>query len=264
MRNKLSFNNFCKKLILLGLKKNDLVFCHSNLGYFGMPEKIKDKNELCNFYFQGIFRVIGSSGTLVVPTFSNSFFEKKIFLNDKTPSKMGIFSEWVRNRNDSLRSNDPNYSICAVGKEKKYFTKIDERSSFSNRSFFAKFHKKNGKILNFNFSGTTFIHYYENLLKIDYRYNKSFSGIIKKNNKNNKVTWKVFSRKLDNFKNRHDPMPLMNKLRKKKNLFQKFGKGEIFCIDSRSLFNFIRKNYIKDDTFLTLEYTINNEKNILR
>ena len=59
-------------------------------------------------------------------------------------------------------------------------------------------------------------------------------------------------------------MPLMKKLRKKKNLFQKFGKGEIFCIGSKSLFNFIKKNYIKDNTFLTLEYTINNEKNILR
>ena len=261
MQNNLIFSNFCIALKKLGLKKNDIVFCHSNLGYFGKRKNIHNKNQLCNFYYKGILKVIGMNGTLIVPSFSNSFFEKKIFDKDKTPSKMGIFSEWVRNLKNSVRSNDPNYSVCAIGKQKYYFTDIADKSTFSYKSFFAKFHNKNGKILNFNFPGTTFIHYYENILNVNYRYNKSFKGLIrnKKNKKIEKSNWKVFSRRPNNYKNEHDPMPLMKKIRKKKNLFQKFGKGEIFCIKSQELFSFIKKNYNIDKTFLTIEYNLKND-----
>ena len=40
-----------KKLIQLGLKKNDIVFSHSNLAFFG---KIKEKGNICNQHISDI------------------------------------------------------------------------------------------------------------------------------------------------------------------------------------------------------------------
>jgi len=255
MKNEPTYKNLLIALKKIGLKKNDIVFCHSNLGYFGKPRSIDNIDELCNFYFKAILKILGSGGTLIVPTFTYSFFLNKIFSKKKTKSlNMGIFSEWLRSLKNSVRSEDPNYSVCAFGNKKEFFTTIYENKTFSDKCFFSKFHQANGKILNFNFPGTTLIHYYENLLKVSYRFHKIFKGKIMENNQIKIVDWKVFSRRLNSSTNVHDPMPLMTKLRKNKKYFTNFGKGEIFSIESKKLFQFIKKNYLLDNKFLTTGY----------
>ena len=148
-------NKLYKALKKIGLKKNDVIFCHSNLGFFGKFKNAKNKNDLCNFFYKQIFKIIAKNGTLIVPTFSYSYFNKEVFYKNQTPSlRMGMFSEWVRKKRNSLRSSDPNFSISAIGKLKKFFTENSDKNTYSHKSFFGKFHTFNGKILNFNFPGT--------------------------------------------------------------------------------------------------------------
>ena len=239
-------NDICSALKNANVKKGDTIFCHSNLGFFGKPYGIRDTNSLCRLFFNSFMRVIGKSGTLIVPTFSYSFFKKENFkVNSK--SEMGIFAEYVRNLNQSERSIDPNFSVSICGKNKNYFLNNTFNNTYSDKSFFDKFHKINGKIVNLNFLGSTIIHYYERKLNVPYRFDKKFSGKID----GKKKTWIVFSRYLKS-KYIHDPLPITKVLRKKKYFFRsKLGKGEITSITSENFFKTIKNSLKKHKYILT-------------
>ena len=235
------------KLVKLGIKKGDIVFCHSNIGFFGKMKNCKNKDQLCKTFFKIIFKIIGTKGTLIVPTFTYSFFKKEKY-NLNSASSMGIFSEWVRKKKSALRTNDPNFSVSIIGNKKIFFSKTCNNNTYDKNSFFGKFHKLNGKILNFNFPGSTILHYYEKIIKVDYRFEKKFHGIV---SPNKKEIWTVYSRYLRNNKNIHNPFKLMQRLRiKRKKNFVNLGKGEIFAIKSQELFKFVKQNLKKNKNFL--------------
>ena len=241
----------CAALKKVNIKSGDIVLCHSNLGFFGKPSKIKTSQELCKMFFKAIKDNIGSEGTLIVPTFTYSFFDKKKF-DTNIPSKMGIFSEYVRTLKESSRSEDPNFSISANGFLSEFFTNIKTKNTYGKNSFFDKFHKVNGKILDFNFLGSTIIHYYERNLNVPYRYDKKFSGYVRKE----KSTWVVYSRYLKK-EFIHDPVKITNILRKKKYFLRsKLGKGEMTCITSNKFYNTI-KSEIKRNQYLLTENILN-------
>lgn len=246
-----NFKEICAALKKVNIKLGDNVLCHSNLGFFGKPSKIKNSNELCKIFFEAFKNSLGSEGTLIVPTFTYSFFNKKKF-DIRIPSKMGIFSEYVRNLNDSLRSKDPNFSISANGPLSEFFTDIKTKNTYGKNSFFDKFHKINGKILDFNFLGSTIIHYYERNLNVPYRYDKKFFGYVNKE----KSTWIVYSRYLKK-EFIHDPVKITNILRKKNYFLRsKLGKGEMTCVTSNKFYNTI-KSEIKNNQYLLTEKSLN-------
>jgi len=161
----------------VGICKNDSIFVHSNLGFFGKLKDATDKISYGKVFKDAIFEVIGLEGTLVVPAFSYSYCNNDIYDKEKTIGVKGIFTEFIREDNDSLRSDDPNFSINAIGKNAEFFTKDVPSHSFGKNSFWEKFLNYEGKFCNFNLdSGSTFIHYVEKLLKVPYRYDKSFHG----------------------------------------------------------------------------------------
>ena len=161
----------------LPLERGDVVFCHSNLGFFGRAEGASDASSLCEMFFDCIMERIGGHGTLCVPTFTYSFPRGEAYSPD-CPSKMGAFSEWVRVR--GWRSPDPCYSVAAVGDEAQFLTECAPENSFdSQASFWARLRDMDGKILNLNFdAGSTFVHYVERDMNVPYRFDKTFMGCI--------------------------------------------------------------------------------------
>ncbi len=82
-----------------GVKEGDIVFCHSNIGYFGIPEEGADTKTICSLVLDAFISVLGEKGTFVSPTFTYSFGsdnEDKVFDPDNTPSGMGVFAEMIR------------------------------------------------------------------------------------------------------------------------------------------------------------------------
>ena len=162
-----------KKLKKIGVKKGDLIFSHSNLAFFG---NIKSKHNLCETFLRVILDVIGKNGTLVIPTFSYTINKK--FNKIKTPSVCGIFSNYLIKSKVGLRSADPIFSVYAIGKFSKSFNQIKDISDyecFGKNSFFDKFYKLKGKILNFNDTcASTHVHYFEKLAGAKYRADKKF------------------------------------------------------------------------------------------
>ena len=88
---------------------------------------------------------------------------------------MGILTDWfIENlEGDYKRSNDPIFSVICSGGMSEQFSKIETNSSFGEGSFFDKFSKASGKLVNFNKdAGSTFLHYVEKCLNVPYRMDK--------------------------------------------------------------------------------------------
>ncbi len=247
-----SYENILKCLKIVGLKNGDKIFVHSNIGFFG---KLKDANDSSKYYEifkKAIFQIIGTEGTLVVPTFTYSFMNDEIFDREKSSTVCGMFSEMVRKDPNSIRSNDPNFSVAAIGLDSKFFTESLSNHSFGPNSFWDRFLKKNGKICNFNFdSGSTFFHFVEKTLNVRYRCDKKFSGRIFSNQKIQDATWIHFV--FDHDKKNH--WPNFEKFSRKANSLglvkiENLGKGQITCISARNTFDLIKNELKNDPTFL--------------
>ena len=128
-----NLNQIKIKLIEAGLKEGDTIYCHSNLGFFGIPEKNFNEINLAKAYFDAINDVVGESGTLIFPTYTYGLSNNQISENNnketenffdinETKSKMGILAEYARTLPSSIRTKDPFYSSVVYGKLKYFFT----------------------------------------------------------------------------------------------------------------------------------------------
>jgi len=185
----------------VGIKKDDILFSHMNLGFFGIPEGGLNEENLFKIFYNAIFNVIGNEGVLIVPTFTYSFTSKeKYFDIENTPSKMGFFAEKLRQLPNSIRTNDPIFSVSMIGNVKKLFpaeVNVSEEC-FGKNSIWDLMYENNAKICNFNFdAGSTYIHYVEKMHNVDYRFNKEFEGITKINGIEQKQKVTFFCRKLE-------------------------------------------------------------------
>jgi aminoglycoside 3-N-acetyltransferase len=247
-----TYENIVECLKNVGLIKNDNIFIHSNLGFFGKLKNSTNSVDYYNNFKNAIFEVIGKNGTLIVPTFTYSFFNKEKFDLLISSSKCGIFSEMLRLDSQSLRSMDPNFSISAIGENAEFFTKNETKHSFGPNSFWEKFLRINGKICNFNFdSGSTFFHYVEKILNVPYRYDKYFSGKIIKEKNMIEETWSHFV--FDHEKKNHFPNFEKFSTRAKTLELIKIsnlGKGQITCISSKDIFSLIQNELKTNPAFL--------------
>lgn len=174
-----TYDDIVNALKKAGLQRGDSVFVHSNLGYFGKLENCRSAEELSKAFYEAFIEVLGQEGTLIVPTFTYSFCHNEFFDLNKTPTKCGIFSEYIRNLSESVRSLDPNFSVTAIGNKAIFYTENPSRESFGINCFFERFLNAKGKIACLNFDcGSTFIHYAERLFDVPYRYNKAFNGMM--------------------------------------------------------------------------------------
>jgi aminoglycoside 3-N-acetyltransferase len=99
----------------LNLGKGDLVYVHSGM----------DGLNLAFPFYRILFlirEVIGSSGTVLFPTYPNhriSSYEYlrlgKVFDVRRTPSYTGILTEFARRQRHAVRSLHPTKSVCAIG-----------------------------------------------------------------------------------------------------------------------------------------------------
>lgn len=247
-----SENNIVDGLKAVGIKEGDSIFIHSNLGFFGLLENAKKPIDYYEAFKTAIFDIIGPTGTLIVPTFSYSFCNNEDFNIELTKSVCGVFSEFVRNDKESFRSMDANFSVAAIGYKAKYYTENADEYSFGSSSFWSRFLKERGKICNFNFdSGSTFIHFVEREIAVEYRYDKPFYGKIIDHQQEKDA---VFYHFVYDLSKPEDKACFTNfdKLAKKLGLSKiaNLGKGQIISISAKDTFNLIEKEIIKNNAFL--------------
>lgn len=171
----LSFNELVLKFQELGVVEGDTILVHSSYKSFGEveggPQTVIDS----------LKHILTDEGTLIVPTFNYDFCDGVDYDIKKTPSKMGIISEMVRNDSKSKRTQDPVFSFAVMGKHRDYLTNLKYHHSFGADSIFAKLRELDAKIIIIGLAyneSVTFFHHIEEIQGCDYRFFKKFSGKI--------------------------------------------------------------------------------------
>lgn len=168
-------NDVSHFLLNAGIKRGDVLMIH---GDAIVATQMHAKNSLDDLYSQ-ILDYLGSTGTLVIPTFSYSFTSNKNYEVETTPSALGEFSEYFRRRYPKFRSKNPIFSVSAVGYHGTDFRDSDYIDCFGGESSFGLMDKLNGKLMNLGCKfDLTFAHYVEQIYGVSYRYFKDFSGYI--------------------------------------------------------------------------------------
>jgi aminoglycoside 3-N-acetyltransferase len=228
----------------------DIIFVHSNIGLFGNYTKYNPSE----MWLQELMLAVSPYGAVFVPTFTYSFCRGEAYNRDATPSNMGVFAEYVRTRGGVKRSIDPCYSVAGIGGDcVEYMLGGYISNSFSESSFFGKFLQAEGKIVNLNLNaGSTFIHYVERMLGVDYRFDKEFVGPITFGGiTHHDVNHTIYVRKLeDGFVADFRMFDVVARARGLAKCV-KLGRGEIVSISAKDTVSLIRDEIVNSPYFLT-------------
>jgi aminoglycoside 3-N-acetyltransferase len=257
--------HYCEQDLIAGLthvgvEVGDILFCHSNIGFFGRLKEASTSDKTIQSILRAFFEVLGATGTLVVPCFTYSFSRDLPFNPDLTPTDCGIFSESLRHHVDAVRSHDPNISVVAIGAKADMLTTHLPENSYGEDSFFDRFFKHNGKILNLNFdAGSTFIHFVERKLKVPYRFDKKFQGVFEHKGIVESRNSTLFVRDISS-DNTIAEFTSFDMLARQNNLFRTHpvGRGFVGMISAHDTFELINRTLPKSPWFLTKAHLTDN------
>lgn len=162
-----------------GLKKGDKIWLSSELIQLILTfrtKKIKFDGSALLDEFQ---RAIGREGTLMLPTFSFDFSNKKYYDIVKTKGTTGALGNIALERPDFQRTQHPMHSFEVWGNDMERLVSMSNKHSFGVDSPFAYCVGSHVKqvILGTDYvHAMTFIHYAEVTCNVPYRFAKSFTG----------------------------------------------------------------------------------------
>ncbi len=171
-----------------------VLYMHTGLS-FGLLNPDLSRAELLDAVYQTV-RSLGVS-TLCVPTFTFSFCNGEDYDSMRSKSRMGALNEFIRQRPEAFRSEDPLMSVAVVGEDRDLAENLGHEST-GETSTFDKLSQRNG--VKFLFLGVgvgdcfTYMHYLEWVAKVPYRYNREFTGKITHKGRTYEDTYKLFVR----------------------------------------------------------------------
>ena len=237
-----------------GLRRGDVVFSHSNVGYFGYPEEGQTEDAVFQTILGAFQDVIGKEGTLVVPTFTYSFCKGELFDPDHTPSTCGMFTEMLRQHPDVHRSHDPIFSVAALGSQAEELTTDVPPECLGRDSFWARFLQAGGTICNLNLSAgfSTFIHYVERCLNVPYRYDKLFTGTFIREGQLRKVAAIYSCRDLSNPHTKTN-IEVFNELAESEEIVQTavVGRGSVVRVRATDFYGVLEDEITRNPWLLT-------------
>ncbi len=160
----------------VGLYNGDNLLVHSDSTAVREMSGLKWADSL-NLLKECFLNIIGNNGTLYVPTFNWNFCNGKPYIQEKTRSQVGMFTNNVLFDERSRRSFHPIYSFAAIGPAAEETFSNISASSFGEGSVFDHLYQQNVKIVLFNsYADIAFIHYVEQKKGVEYRKLKYFTG----------------------------------------------------------------------------------------
>ena len=182
---KLTKEGLVKDLKALGLEAGDIVLMHSNLRALASVKEILAAPEGGMKWLIEAFRevlAIGEpgGGLLAVPTLTSCFVGSgsvsgKIWHPDKTPSRVGQITNYVRQQPDFKRSDHPTHPLGAIGERAEEFCSghswRDGASTFDRGGPWGHLVDWNGKVmwLGTTMQTQTMVHALEDWMKLPYR-----------------------------------------------------------------------------------------------
>jgi aminoglycoside N3'-acetyltransferase len=245
--------DFLQSLDSIGLKQNDILFIHSNLGLLG-PSKTSEN--IANLALECLLEFLSGSGTLILPAFTYSHGNGQVFDGRSSGGiwKMGSLSVEAFNSN-FFRSSDPMFSLLGNGPSARKLLANENFSSHGAGSAFRKIIDSNAKVLSVNMgAGSTLLHEIEYSIGVNYRFLKEFNCFVKpsEGSTNENLNWSAYVRKREISGSEAS----FNKLSK---IFTKtgywhatpLGRGYIATYACDKMESFLRDEILSDEWFLT-------------
>ena len=194
-------NEYEKIVSQFNLQKGDSIWLSSELIKLVLILKKKqikfDGNELISAFQNSV----GEEGTILIPTFSFDFSNKKYYDILHTKGTTGALGNLALHRDDFKRTKHPMHSFMVWGKDKRLLTSMDNKNSFGLDSPFGYCIGNHVKqvILGIDYvHAVTFIHYAEATCNVPYRFAKSFTGeYVTENGETEIRTYDYVARKLE-------------------------------------------------------------------
>ena len=233
---KITQKDFVNSLAKIGIKKGDIIMVHSDISTFGRLAT-SDKEFLLQSLLDALKQSVGDNGTIIMPTFTYSFFKNEAFDVKNSRSTVGILTEYFRKQDGVKRTAHPTHSVAICGKNKNELMDIG-KDTFDKDSIFGKIHEMNGKIVLLGVSfhkACTFIHYIEQVHTVFYRYMKKIKGKMIVNDRKYKDYFYFYNRYacfFNSFLNFEKHL-----LRKKLLKEVKIGNGAIYVANANEIFD---------------------------
>jgi aminoglycoside 3-N-acetyltransferase len=178
----------------LNIPKNRIVIIHSSLFKLGIIEGGTTGIYKC------LQQELGDEATIVMPAFSFSFGQSRVWHAKETRSEVGALTEYFRKNIATSRSIHPFHSVSAVGPLAEEITSGHCLSSFGPNSAFQKLYELDAINLSFGtefIGGATYLHIGEEDLNVPYRFMKPFPGEVRDlNGQIIDYTYEMYCRKI--------------------------------------------------------------------
>lgn len=165
-----------------GVASGGIVHVQSDLRPIGPVEAGPDHEEILAFYLDAFLDVLGPAGTLTVCASFEDYGRYGVpYVRETSPSRVGVFSEYVRTRPDAVRSLHPIVSVAGVGARAEEICGGAHYDGFGYDSPWGRLERANAVFLGLGSrirNSLTFTHYIEKLYGVPYQYTKLFAAPV--------------------------------------------------------------------------------------
>lgn len=169
-----------------------VVLVESDLAGLGFFENT-NKCSLLEGHLNALQKQMGNNGTIVVPTACPSLMGSDVpFDSSTTPSERGLFSEYVRNIKDAIRSFHPFNSYTALGIQAEQICKHISRHAYGPETPMGRMIESDTLCISIGLKPhitCSTLHQIELVVGVPYRYTKEFVHPVKKGSK---ITYEPF------------------------------------------------------------------------
>lgn len=235
------------------LPKDKTYIVHSSLFSLGLFE------DGCSGIMEVLYSVLGREATIIMPTFTFSFPQKKNWCYWTSKSETGALTEFFRNDTKAHRTLHPIHSVAVKGPEQSKYVSCNNISSFGPNNPFEKLIADDAINIGLGVGlvgGATFLHYAEECARVPYRFMKDYPGnVFDKSGSTINLVFKMYSRKLSSKRNYKNDWSRISHDFKKKNLLKSksIGLGEVIVMNMANCHELLMAKLIKNPYYIANE-----------
>lgn len=176
----------------LGVRGGDTLLVHANIA------RALEVSNAAEVVYRALLHVLGAEGTLVMPAFTSTFTDGKLFDRFETPTEMGVLADYFLKQPNAEVSPHPYHRFIASGPQAKTITRWHGPASLGTDTPFERLLDCGAKamMISVDWDTFTFFHHFERLANVPYRYTKTFSGSVLSRGIPQVETWELYVRQI--------------------------------------------------------------------
>lgn len=234
-----------------GIEKGDTVFIHISMGRLGRLQGGTTQERINEVLMGSLTESVGTTGTILVPTYTYSIGRREVFDVQGTPSTVGPFTEYFRTLPGSVRSREPMLAVNGIGPRAAELFHDLPRTCFGEGCVYDRLRGIGAKlcVLGVGLYWATFRHHIEEMAEVPFRFSKKFRGTIRDHGKEVEEEWAYYAAPfLPNCQ--PNGIPLEKKIREEKVCrTAAVGRSEVLVIGAREYFDFGYRELKRDPWF---------------